>query len=398
MTFQTFTPIEYLMIDIANAFGKDKLDWNDRIQWFNDHENKLSDLVKSADEPAMMFAGIQAYNKATKNEAIGYPISLDACCSGLQFLSLLSGCKKSALLCGVVDTGHREDAYTSLYKVLCDEANIEGKIQRADMKSAIMTSLYGSEAVPREIFGQGELLDLFFQVMEREAPGAWELNKALQEFWDPTKYTNDWVLPDNFHVHINVMKPVTERVRFNGGVYDVNYRVNEPVQSSKSLGPNVVHSIDAFVIREMGRRCMYNMDHIMNVIRASERRNRSDSRQKDKMVNTLWENYQNSGYLSARILDYLDEQNMGNVDAVRVMELIQSMPSKPFQILTIHDCFRAIPTYGNDLRKQYNTVLSEICSSDLLSYIVSQLKGRKIPVSKYGLQAKEVIEANYSLS
>ena len=35
--------------------------------------------------------------------------------------------------------------------------------------------------------------------------------------------------------------------------------------------------------------------------------------------------------------------------------------------------FRCLPNYGNDLRIQYNTILSEIAGSNLLAYLVSGL-------------------------
>ena len=79
---QKFTPLEYIKIDIANSFGKDKLDWNDRISWFEDNKNQLNKLVDEADAPAQMYAGVMAYNDALKGIPSGYLVGMDQTCSG----------------------------------------------------------------------------------------------------------------------------------------------------------------------------------------------------------------------------------------------------------------------------------------------------------------------------
>jgi hypothetical protein len=61
------------------------------------------------------------------------------------------------------------------------------------------------------------------------------------------------------------------------------------------------------------------------------------------MTEILWGHYLESGNLSARILDYLDSDTLQMVDPAPIRELIDSLPAKPFNIITIHDCFRCLP-------------------------------------------------------
>jgi DNA-directed RNA polymerase len=136
---QTFTGREYLMIDIANSFGLDKLNWDDRLGWFEQNEDKLDSLIKLADEPALFFAGVQAWKKVKKGEPSGYPISLDATSSGIQILAALTGDRKAAQLCNVVNTGNREDAYKKIYEIMVNKIGDEAKIDRKETKKAIMT-------------------------------------------------------------------------------------------------------------------------------------------------------------------------------------------------------------------------------------------------------------------
>lgn len=134
---QTFTGKEYLAIDVANNFGLDKDDWDDRLAWFKTNEPNLEKLLPKADEPALFFAAVKAYRKAQHGQVVHYPISLDATSSGIQILAALTGDRKAASLCNVIDTGHREDAYTGLYTAMCEKIGDKAKIDRKDTKRAI---------------------------------------------------------------------------------------------------------------------------------------------------------------------------------------------------------------------------------------------------------------------
>lgn len=399
--FQTFTGLEYLKIDIANNFGYDKSTWDERIEWFNRNENILETLLKQAEEPALFFAGMKAFRHAQQGLPVTYPISLDATSSGIQILAALTGDRKAAELCNVVDTGKREDAYTGLYTKMVEKIGEQAKIDRKNTKNAIMTAFYSSEAVPKKVFGEGKLLDIFYETMMENAPGAWELNETMLSIWDPTKYSNDWVMPDNFHVKIKVMTNVIESVNFLNKPYEVNYSINEPMEHGRSLGANMVHSIDGMLVREMARRCMFDVNQcnlIYDYITTNQKGKRTD-REKDKLLITLWDHYKDSGFLSARIIDYIDGENIGHVDGNAIWNLIGSFPNKAFQIISVHDCFRCLPNYGNDLRRQYNQLLSEIAKSELLSFLISQMLERRISVSKLDRTLyKDILDTNYALS
>ena len=401
MTFQTFSGREYLKIDIANNFGLDKEDWDVRLAWFDDNESNLDALIKQAEEPALYYAGVQAWKKACKGQSSGYPISLDATSSGIQLLAALTGDRKAARLCNIVDTGHREDAYTGLYNTMLERIGEGAKISRKDTKSAIMTAFYASTAVPKRVFGEGALLETFFDVMETECPGPWEVTKTMLAIWNPEALHNSWVLPDNFHVKVKVMGNVTEYVHFLNEPFEVNYSVNKPIEGGRSLGANKLHSVDGMVVREMDRRCNHNADRITTISRwiKEARGGTSTSRDNDKIIMTLASHYRESGFLSARVLDYVDAANMGHLDRDALSSLVQSLPAKPFKVLSVHDCFRCLPNYGNDLRRQYNQIMSEIAKSDMLSFLVSQIVKRKVTVAKLDPDLwKDILEANYALS
>ena len=271
-------------------------------------------------------------------------------------------------------------------------------------------ALYGSEAEPVKIFGTGNLLNTFYSTMEQEAPIVWELNRLFLDLWNPEATSNDWVLPDNFHVHVKVMRKVEEQVHFLNTPYTVIKEINAPKKVGRSIGANTTHSLDALVVREMARRCMYDPQTVSDTKSILVHHGKDTAEEltgillqtaskQTHMVLTLWNHYKNSGYLSARIINYINVVNVRYVDKAVLLELIESLPIKPFEVLSVHDCFRCLPAYGNDLRKQYNLQLSLIAKSNLLSFIISQLVGAPVnsPVKDESM-AEEILQANYSLS
>lgn len=406
---QTFTAREYLKIDIANSFGLDKKKWSERIAWFDQNQHQLHSLLNQADEPALFFAGVSAWEDVEAGKPIGYPISLDATSSGMQILAALTGDRSAAETCNVVNYNvegvpERRDGYTVIYKAMLRVLGEQSKITREDTKRAIMTSLYGSQAVPKEVFGEGLLLKIFLDTMCHLAPAAWELNQAFLDMWNPNALSHDWTLPDNFHVHVKVMNQVKETVHFLNEPVEVFYNVNAPTAEGRSLGANTIHSVDGMIVREMVRRCNYDPTTVALVreVIADERAepNKTEIPDEDTaMVKTLWKHYKKSGYLSVRIIDHLHPMNIQFVDLDVVEELLNSLPEKPFQVISVHDCFRCLPQYGNDLRRQYNNQLMLIAKSNLLQFLISQILGRQVAIGKLdsGLW-KDIAETEYALS
>lgn len=404
---QLFDGKTYLKIDIANNFGLDKKTWQERIDWFDRNEHRLMEVLPQADEPALYYAGVQAWNATKAGKPSGYPISLDATSSGLQILAALTGDRKAAELCNVVNVrDERRDGYTVIYQAMLEVVGESAKITREKTKDAIMTALYGSKAVPKEVFGEGRLLQVFEDTMNTLAPGAWELNQFFIDMWNPNALINSWVLPDNFHVHVKVMSRVTESVNFMNKPYDTFKTVNQPMDEGRSLGANSVHSIDGMIVREMVRRCNYNEAQIQalrDYIEATKQGYKTevllDDDESSDMVRILWGHYEESGYLSARILDYLHLHNLHLVHLPVIEELLDSLPAKPFEVLTVHDCFRCLPNYGNDLRKQYTLQLQLIAKSKLLQFILSQILGKTMTVGKLDEALwQDIGMADYALS
>ena len=404
---QLLTAREYLKVDIANNYGLDKKTWDERISWFDENETNLLNLVDEAEESALFYAGVNAWKDMKAGKPIGYAVALDATSSGLQLLACLTGDRSAAELCNVVnymgENGKplRRDAYTVIYHKMLGILGEASRIKRSDTKQAVMTAFYGSEAKPKEVFGEGIRLKTFENVMETVASGPWALNKFLLQCGNPDANRYVWVLPDNYHAVIKVMVPEVQTVNFLGKPFDITRMVQGTEEKTRMLSANITHSIDGMVVREMLRRCNYDPD-LVKAVRELCDEGPSEYGEIEGnlgMVQELWGHYEKSGFLSLSILDYLDPCTIAYVDRQVVADMIDTMPKKPFPVLTVHDCFRCHPNYGNDLRRQYNQILSDIAKSDLLGFILSQVLGQEFSAGKLDDSLwQDILETDYALS
>lgn len=404
---QLLTAKEYLKVDIANNYGLDKKTWDERIAWFDENEANLINLVDEAEESALFYAGVNAWKDMKAGKPIGYTVALDATSSGLQLLACLTGDRSAAELCNVVnymgENGKplRRDAYTVIYHKMLDILGEASRIKRSDTKQAVMTAFYGSEAKPKEVFGEGIRLKTFENVMETVASGPWALNKFLLQCGNPDANRYVWVLPDNFHAVIKVMVPEVQTVNFLGKPFDITRMVQGTEEKTRMFSANITHSIDGMVVREMLRRCNYDADLIAAVRELCDTgpAEYGEIEGNMKKVQELWSHYEQSGFLSMSIIDYLDPCTIAMVDRQVVADMIDTMPKKPFPVMTVHDCFRCHPNYGNDLRRQYNQILSDIAKSDLLGFILSQVLGQEFSAGKLDDSLwQDILETDYALS
>lgn len=404
---QLLTAREYLKVDIANNYGLDKKTWDERISWFDENEANLLNLVDEAEESALFYAGVNAWKDMKAGKPIGYAVALDATSSGLQLLACLTGDRSAAELCNVVnymgENGKplRRDAYTVIYHKMLDILGEASRIKRSDTKQAVMTAFYGSEAKPKEVFGEGIRLKTFENVMETVASGPWALNKFLLQCGNPDANRYVWVLPDNFHAVIKVMVPEVQTVNFLGKPFDITRMVQGTEEKTRMLSANITHSIDGMVVREMLRRCNFDpklVAYVRELCDIGPSKYPVIEGNQEKTME-IWNHYEKSGFLSLSILDFLDPNTIALVDRQIVADMIDTMPKKPFPVMTVHDCFRCHPNYGNDLRRQYNQILSDIAKSDLLGFILSQVLGQEFSAGKLDDSLwQDILETDYALS
>jgi hypothetical protein len=414
MTF--YTGWQYLLIDAATQFGHDKMLFEDRIQWAEDHLHELESLADQAETKPLYMKAVMAIRKAQQGSPTGHLVGVDGCCSGIQMMSVLTGCISGARATGLVDPNRRADAYTECTAAMNVVLQGQINVSRKDAKAALMTSFYGSKAKPKEIFGDDTPeLKAFYEAAQTIAPGPWELLQDLLASWQPYALQHAWVMPDGFDARIKVMTKKEARIEvdeLNHATFTYEYYDNEGSKSGLSNAANVTHSVDAYVLREMHRRCNYNRaqtEYARDCIQAELiERHLSGDKDRDAdehltpAIHRYRDHYARSTLASAVILPHLDEATVTCLSTEQLQALSAManamLQYQPFPLVTIHDEFKAHPNNVNWVRWNYKEILADIADSNLLDDILTQIWRVKASFPKLSNQLSSLVrESNYGL-
>lgn len=397
--FNSYNPMQYLAIDIANHFGKDKLTYEDRISWVKENLDNLEELSHKAETPFLYNKAVRALRDTQAGKATGHTVALDSVCSGMQIMSAIMGCRKGCSITGLIHQDVRSDAYTEITSYMSNISPVS--VDRTDAKQAVMTSLYGSKAVPKEVFGD-ELLELFYITMNQMAPGAMQLLELLRSAWNPDADYHTWALPD---AHMAVVPvSIVEEKRIN--ISEIGYT---PVVLVDTIGPqdkgisliaNVVHSIDGYVLRTLVRRCSYDKTAFT---KAKAVLSKAESyTQQDLEEVRRWEHSGIADLVDVKLITKERVQAYPLEMREQLLRMINmSLETEPFDIICVHDSFAVHPNHANHLRRTYADILATLCESTIVEDILNQLYGDEDTVEKFtsdisGL-AQEIRESNYGI-
>ena len=409
-----FTGYQWLLIDAANQFGHDKMIFEDRIKWTEDNLAVLESLMDQAETTPLFHKAVLAIRKAQKGIPTGHMVGVDGCCSGIQVMSALTGCVAGARATGMVDPDKRADAYAETTKVMGTILGSSVNITRADAKQALMTSFYGSKKTPKQIFGEDTPeLDAFYEAATTVAPGAWSLLQDLLASWQPWALSHNWKLPDGFDARVKVMAKREVRLEvdeLDHATFTYEFYENQGSKSGLSNAANLVHSMDAYILREMHRRCNYNREVAEESSRLIEIEMIERSMgmapealpMSDKFAYYL-EQYQRSSLVSAAILPYLDPISVRHLSAEHLEALATifngMLDYSPFHLVTVHDEFRSHANNVNHVRYQYKEILAELADSNVLDDLLSQIHGRPGTFDKLSFNLGDQIRnSSYALT
>lgn len=106
----------------------------------------------------------------------------------------------------------------------------------------------------KEDFGKGfkeEYVDLFYDAQAAVSPAAVKLKDFFLSIWNPQWTEVNWTLPDGFRCTYKPTETAAVPITVFGIDLTVMSTVNIPTPVGTALGVNIIHSVDAYVARQM---------------------------------------------------------------------------------------------------------------------------------------------------
>jgi len=279
----------WLGVDIANHMGHDKKTFGDRVKWVNENIDLLEGLQDDAESPWEYRNSVQALRTEMKGIKSNHMVYLDASNQALQLYAVLTGDKQTASTCNLANGDEMADAYQMLADSLNHELETE-MFTRESCKKSLMTTMYAkmnaqvmilqklypskAESLEKKYHNIAEELNLAFDETEgitpefKEAfdralysiaPLAIDTMSEMQKLNKNTVGTYRWTLLDGFKVKYDVKTEqiFNNEMRSRGGKmisFKASKIVYQPSEFNRGMSPNIIHSVDGWVCREMIRR------------------------------------------------------------------------------------------------------------------------------------------------
>lgn len=354
--YLTESGLRYLKIDIANSFGLDKQTYDKRIAFVNEYTtNELLAKTIVADSPYEYRNAVEQLANHYNGLPVEHITYLDCTNQALQLYAVLTSCKDTAYLCNISSGDELTDAYGVLAIAMNDITGLD-IFDRNNCKKALMTTLYGKidgevEIIKymiengieyQSLITDEELAGAFQKAMRAIAPHAMRAMDVLQSLNKADQDVYFWTMPDGFKVKYDVKS--TQKLEIScktkSGVkfhFDRDVQVYKGSEFNRGMSPNVIHSVDGYVAREMIRRM--------------------------------------------------------------TQPCVKFNRNYPAFITSIHDAFGTHPNNAEEMTWHYTNIMCGLNDSNLLQDIMSQISGKHMLSIKKNTLTNDMIRASiYKLS
>ena len=365
--------------------------------------------------------GVMSLSNDILNHEFGW-VPLDTASSQSLITSVITRDNRCLNEIFHLNTNMPSDIYTTIGEEIRNSFNL-GDIPRKVIKKALMAWGYGGSAGLCSLTQtKPEQLEQVMEDISDELgfQGIYAMRQACLDAWDEDALEHKWELPDGYEIHQVITQDTFARdmltgqyvypakrveITLNGKQRGIDCRWSKVGKRSKkesgtrSIGANLIHSVDAYLMREIVRRCKQDFaikpEEFKEVIMSGSLLVR------DNKAEDIYNMWKNTNVVSLNILNHLhvgDELPTDYYNAI--CKVIDALPEEGFDIRPIHDEFACLPRYANSMRKQFNMLIAELYQSNLLDYFCNQFELLDIkPMSDVNPEMVErILQADYLLS
>lgn len=319
----------------------------------------------------------QAVVDVLEGKPTGYLTKLDTKQSGLTLQSLITR-DEVALNTLLSDT--------DIYSWFIEKLGIE--VTRKQMKKLVIPRYYGSEkGIMRkfEALGYPFKAQEFFKLYAELLPKCDQLRAIMLDAWQWCKDSYHWLAPDmgSCNQAIQEAEPndwskATTKFEWGNPAFGMcTAKVYVPKKGvrpfgddgTRSLGANLIHSLDAYVLRELVRRCSQADRYTAMWFSLSEPDDKVAA--KDAKVQEFYDFWKRTGIPSLRVLEFVSEGDVLPKEYYDALEKnVKRLPEQRFDIaFTVHDEFACHVNYTHLMQKQFNYILSDLYQGHYLDYV-----------------------------
>tara|TARA_B110000503_G_C7156041_1_gene417345 strand:- start:1798 stop:3033 length:1236 start_codon:yes stop_codon:yes gene_type:complete len=410
-----FSGFEWLLLDLASRFGKDKDTYNARIQWAeellplinvktkSELKVNLEPWVATADDKPHFVGAALAIWDTIQNSASNWMVSQDSASSGAQLMSCMTKCHTGMSNTGVLGTDV-PDLYTSVNDRMGEQGST---LPRKVLKKGMIPHMYASTVSPKRIFG--ESYNTFLKAYGETVPRAQILSDLLVDAWNSKATEHVVTAPDGFVAILPVLIQAHKIIPFKSHSYKYVYNTKgtKPkgkAKGTKALSANTTHIYDAYILRELNRRCNYSQTQVIAALEALTNPNLGKVDQcKAVKLKELEKLAKDFNQVSIVAVEYIDKNTAACVSESYRNQLVeileQVLLSDSFEIKNVHDDFACLPNYVSHMKFMYNLLLKETYIGKWIYAVLEKLTGKAYPVSKVDMViADQILNASYSIS
>ena len=333
--------------------------------------------------------GLMSLSKDILNNEFGW-VPLDTASSQSLITAVITRDNECLNKIFHLDSNMPSDIYTTIGEEIRKTFNL-GDIPRKVIKKALMAWGYGGSAGLCSLTNtKPEQLNSVMEDIANDLgfKGIYSMRQACLDAWDEDALEHSWELPDGYEIHQVITQDTFARdmltgqyvypakrveITLNGRQRGIDCRWakvgtrDKKESGTRSIGANLIHSLDAFLMREIVRRCKQDFnikpEEFKEVIKSGFSISISVSEDKAMDIYNMW---RETNVVSLNILNHLhvgDKLPSDYYDAI--CKIIATLPEEGFDIRPIHDEFACLPRYANAMRRQFNHLIAELYQSTI---------------------------------